>query len=355
MSQHRRRGGRRRPFAVLLALAVLALFVAACGSDNKSSGGSGGGGGTTAAGSGGSGGKKLRVAILLPGSVSDETYNADGQRTADLIKKETGSDVTVTQSVQLPNQTDVYSQFARQGYDLVIGWGGQFTDGAVAASKQFPKTQFLVVNSTAENGTNLNSMDESVEQWQFLGGYAAAKMSKSGTVGWVGGQCFPATAANLNGTKQGAEYGNKDVKFLSTFTGDFEDPTKGQQAAQAQIDKGADWIAGNLNNGYVGLYKAAEGGKAFIITEWADNHTASPTIGTTVVKKQGRFVLDVVKRVQEGTAGGKHYQIKLPEDYEPVVVKTDNLPEDVYAETLAVQKKVASGEIKVERVEDCPK
>jgi basic membrane protein A len=349
MSQHRRRGGRIRPFAILLALAVLAMFVAACGSDDDN--GNGGGGGDAAQ----NGGKKLRVAILLPGSVSDQTYNADGQRTADLIKEETGSEVTVTQSVQIPNQTDVYNQFARQGYDLVIGWGGQFTDGAVASSKQFPDTDFLVVNSTVENGKNLNSMDENVEQWQFLGGYAAAKSSKSGTVGWVGGQCFPATAANLNGTKQGAEYANKDVEFLSTFTGDFEDPTKAQQAAQAQIDKGADWIAGNLNNGYVGLYKAAEGGKAFIITEWADNHTASPTIGTTVVKKQGRFVLDVVKRVQDGTAGGKHYKIALPEDYEPVVVKTPNLDEDVYNETLEVQKKVASGEIKVERVEDCPK
>jgi basic membrane protein A and related proteins len=337
---------------ILLALAVLALFVAGCGSDDDNSGGSGSSGGDTSASSGG---KKLKVAMLLPGNVSDQTYNADGQRTADLIKKETGSDVTVTQSVQLPNQTDVYSQFARQGYDLVIGWGGQFTDGAVAASKQFPKTEFLVVNSTVENGKNLNSMDESVEQWQFLGGYAAAKSSKSGTVGWIGGQCFPATAANLNGTKQGAEYANKDVKFLSTFTGDFEDPTKAQQAAQAQIDKGADWIAGNLNNGYVGLYKAAEGGKAFIITEWADNHTASPTIGTTVVKKQGQFVLDIVKQVQAGTAGGKHTQVTLPEDYEPVVVKTDNLSEDVYNETLDVQKKVASGEIKVERVEKCPK
>ena len=350
MLQHPRRGGRRSPLAVFLALAVLALFVGACGSGDDS--GNGGGSGDSAAKTEG---KKLRIAMLLPGSVSDQTYNADGQRTADLIEKETGSEVTVTQSVQLPNQTDVYSQFARQGYDLVIGWGGQFTDGAVAASKQFPDTEFLVVNSTVENGKNLNSMDESVEQWQFLGGYAAAKSSESGTVGWVGGQCFPATAANLNGTKQGAEYADKDIEFLSTFTGDFEDPTKAQQAAQAQIDKGADWIAGNLNNGYAGLYKAAEGGDAFIITEWADNQTASPTIGTTVVKKQGRFVLDIVKQVQAGTAGGKHTLVALPEDYEPVVVKTDNLSEDVYNDTLEVQKKVASGEIKVERVEDCPK
>jgi len=336
----------RRAHVTVLGVALAALLVAGCGSDDSDSGGGG-----EAAGGGGD----FKIAMLLGGNVEGSAYNTDAKNTADEIEKKLGADVTISQSVSLPNQADVYGQFARQGYDLLIGWGGEFTDGAAAASKRFPDTEFLVINSTIENGKNLSSMDLNVEQWHFVAGYASAKSSKSGTVGWIGGQCFPATAANLNGTKQGAEYANKDVKFLSTFTGDFEDPTKAQQAAQAQIDKGADWIAGNLNNGYVGLYKAAEGGKAFIITEWADNHTASPTIGTTVVKKQGQFVLDIVKQVQAGTAGGKHTQVTLPEDYEPVVVKTDNLSEDVYNETLDVQKKVASGEIKVERVEKCPK
>jgi basic membrane protein A len=359
MSQHRRHGRRSRPFIILLVLGVLALLAAGCGGSDDDSSTTAASTGTAQAESapsgGGDSGEKLKAAFLLPGSVSDEGYNADAQRTADLLKKELGADVTVTQSVQLPNQTDVYSQFARQGYNLVIGWGGQFTDGAVAASKQFPDTQFLVVNSNVENGSNLNSLDENIEQWQFMGGWLQGKMSKSGTVGFIGGQCFPATAATLNGAKQGAEYANPDIKWLSTFTGDFEDPTKAQQAAQAQIDNGADWIGANLNNGYFGIYKAAEGKDVKVVTEWADNHTQSPTIGSTVVKKQGRFVLDVAKKVQDGTVGGKHYQFALPEDYEPILVKTDAVPEDVYNESLDIQKKVASGEIKVERVESCPK
>ena len=35
------------------------------------------------------------------------------------------------------------------GYDLVIGWGGQFTDGALAAAEEFPDVNFLVVNCGA--------------------------------------------------------------------------------------------------------------------------------------------------------------------------------------------------------------
>ena len=65
------------------------------------------------------------------------------------MTSELGAEVTVTENVQIPNQTDVYRQFAAQGYDLVIGWGGQFTDGAVAAAEEFPDVKFLVVNSGA--------------------------------------------------------------------------------------------------------------------------------------------------------------------------------------------------------------
>ena len=164
----------------------------------------------------------FQVAIILPGSIEDQGYNADGQRAADLMTSELGADVTVTENVQIPNQTDVYRQFATQGYDLVIGWGGQFTDGAVAAAEEFPDVKFLVVNSGASNGSNLASMDTAIEQWQFLAGFLLGRLSESGTVGWVGGLCFPATAAHLHGTEQGAAYANPDVDFLSTFTGDFE-------------------------------------------------------------------------------------------------------------------------------------
>src|SRR5207302_10820583 len=109
------------------ALVVGVLLVAGCGSS----------GGSTSSG----GGTKLKVAFLLPGSVTDQGYNADGQRAADAVRDQLGADVTVTASVPVPTQTDVYRQYAGRGFDLVIGWGGQFTDGAVAASKEFPKVK----------------------------------------------------------------------------------------------------------------------------------------------------------------------------------------------------------------------
>jgi basic membrane protein A len=329
-------------FAAALA-AALALAAAGCGGDDNGDGG-------------GEGEDSLRVAILLPGAVSDQGYNADGQRAAQQMEEELGAEVTLTESVAVPNQTDVYRQYASQGYDLVIGWGGQFTDGAVTAAEEFPDVRFLVVNSNAENGRNLASMDTAIEQWQFFAGWLAAKLSESGTVAWIGGQCFPATAANLHGTEQGAKHADPDVEFLSRFTGDFEDPTKAQTAAKALIDQGADVITGNLNNAWPGVYQAArEAGNLPVITEWVDNSDQAPeVIASSVLKSQARFVVELARQAQEGTLEGKFYKFDLPEDWGDIVSDTELLPDDIHQEALEVQEQLVNGEIEVEHDETCP-
>src|SRR5690606_20769272 len=171
----------------------------------------------------------FRVAVLTSGPVNDNGYNADAQRAADYIAEEHGAEVAVSESVPVPNQADVYRQFAQQGYDLVIGWGGQYSDGAVEVSAEFPDVTFLVVNSNVENGSNLGSLDHAIGDWHFMVGWLQAKLSKTGVIGWIGAQCFPATAAGQHGTEQGAEYADPDITIHSTFTGDFEDPTKARQ------------------------------------------------------------------------------------------------------------------------------
>lgn len=298
----------------------------------------------------------LRVAVILPGSVGDQGYNADGKRAADMIADELGAETTLTENVQVASQTDVYRQYANQGYDLVIGWGGQFTDGAVAAAEEFPDTKFLVVNSGASNGTNLASIDTAIEQWQFLAGFVLARLSESGTVGWVGGLCFPATAANLHGTEQGAKYADPDIEFLSTFTGDFEDPTKARDAAQAMLDQGADTLTQNLNNGVFGLIEAAgANGDAPLVTEWVDNSELAPeVIASSVLKSQARFVTEIARTVQDGTFAGEFTKFELPDDWGPGISDTDLLDDELYQEVLEIQDKISNGEITPEHDETCP-
>jgi basic membrane protein A len=240
----------------------------------------------------------------------------------------------------------------------VIGWGGQFTDGAVQVAQEFPDVKFIVVNSGIENGKNLASIDTAIQDWEFLGGFVTAKLSKTGVIGWIGGQCFPATAANLHGVEQGAKYANSNIKVLSTFTGDFEDPTKAQQAAQAMIDSGkAGALTGNLNNGWFGVLKAArDNGKIPVVTEWIDNQAQAPdVIASSIQKSQAKFVVEVVKEISENKFQGKHYDFGIAPDWGNVMTKTNLISEALSKEVAAVQAKIIAGEIKPKHVADCPK
>jgi basic membrane protein A len=302
--------------------------------------------------------KALKIGILLPGSVTDGGYNADGGHAAEALRSSLKADVKVTEGVPIANQADVYRQYATGGYTLVIGWGGQFTDGAVQVAEEFPNTKFLVVNAGAENGKNLASLDTKVEQWQYLAGFVTAKLSKSGVIGWVGGQCFPATASNLHAVEQGAKAANPNIKVIGTFTGDFEDPIKAQQTAQAMIDTGkADALTGNLNSGFFGVFKAAQSnGKVKVVTEWIDNHELAPSvIASSVLKAQAKFIVEVSKAVADGTFQGKHYEFGLTKDWGPVMTKTDLLPEDVYKSALSLQDDIVSGKVVPIHDTVCPK
>lgn len=302
--------------------------------------------------------QQLKIGILLPGSTADNGYNADGARAAQALKSELKADVQTTENVSVANQADLYRQYAAKGYNVVVGWGGQFTDGAVQVAQEFPHVKFIVVNSGVENGTNLASIDTDIQDWEFLGGFVTAKLSKTGVIGWVGGQCFPATAANLHGVEQGAKYADANIKVLSTFTGDFEDPTKAQQAAQAMIDSGkAGALTGNLNNGWFGVFKAArDNGKIPVVTEWVDNHAqASDVIASSIQKSQAKFVVAVVKEISPGKFQGKHYQFGITPDWGDVMTKTNLLPDTLLKEVAGLQAKITSGEIKPKNVADCPK
>ncbi len=340
---------RYRRSRLLAALAVGALLLAACSSDDGGGDGDGETGGEPT-------GDGIRVAMLLPGTPTDQGYNADGQRTADAIESELGAEVTVTESVPVPNQTDVYRQFAGQGYDLVIGWGGQFTDGAVAAAEEFPDVNFLVVNSGVENGSNLASVVQNSQDWQYVAGFALARLSESGKIGLIGSQCFPGTALTINGTAEGARAANPDVDITITYTGDFEDPTAAQQAAQAMIDEGVDAISGNANNAWFGVFEAAQAnGNIPLITEWVDNsELASDVIASSVLKSQADFVTDIARDVQDGTFEGKLYVTELVEGSGPAISDTDLLPDDIYNEALDIQSQIESGAIEPTADESCP-
>lgn len=299
----------------------------------------------------------IKVAILLPGTTSDDAYDANGAEAAALIHRVFGAKVTLATQVSTVTQNQTYAEYASQGYNLVIGWGGQYSSGATTEAAQFPKTDFLVVNSDVKNGTNLGSFDIDQGQWQYVGGYLAGELSKSGTVGWIGGQCFTSTLANEIGTEDGVKKANPHARFIGTFLGTWTTPTKAEQAANALISRGADVILGNQNQGWSGVYKAAESHPGtLVIDEWQNDHSEAPTvIASTVLKSQVPYALEEVGALVRGHFLAKHLQFSLKSaGRRPAISDTPLVPKKDYLKALEIQKQIVDGTLSVPVGGKCP-
>ena len=114
---------------------------------------------------------------------------------------------------------------------------------------------------------NVQSIVFKEQEGSFLVGVIAAKTSKTGKVGFVGGMDIPLISKFGCGYAQGVKYATdgKDEVFANmtgTTPAAWNDPVKGGELAKSQIDRGADVVyaaAGATGQGV--LQAAADAGK----------------------------------------------------------------------------------------------
>lgn len=140
------------------------------------------------------------------------------------------------------------TQLARDGYNPVIGVGFVYSDAVKKVSKEFPGTDFAIIDDANALSKNVANLVFAEQEGSFLVGMAAALKSKSNNIGFIGGVKTPLIAKFEAGFKQGAQYAKKGVKvqtkYLSSppdFKG-FNDAPGGRDAANGMIDAGADVI-----------------------------------------------------------------------------------------------------------------
>lgn len=144
--------------------------------------------------------------------------------------------------------------------DLVISIGGQTDADVRNVAARFPRVKFAEIGGPADGKplANLSLYDPQQAEGAFLAGAASALLSKSGTVGFIGGAELPAIVNAAEEYSRGAEAADPDVKVLAPqYVGDFNDVAKAKQSALADFGAGADVLGQVLNLGHKGVAQAA--------------------------------------------------------------------------------------------------
>jgi basic membrane protein A len=134
----------------------------------------------------------------------------------------------------------VMREYAEKGTDLIIGEVFGVERAARKVAQDYPKVAFLMGSSGKPQEPNFSVFDNYIQEPSYLTGIVAGKLTKSNTIGMVGGYPIPEVNRLMHAFMDGAKSVNPNVKFLVTFIGSWYDPPKAKEAAFAMIDKGAD-------------------------------------------------------------------------------------------------------------------
>jgi basic membrane protein A len=345
---------RRVPRIALAGAAAtsLALALSACG------------GTSTSAGSSESKGDKGLAIAYDVGGRGDQSFNDAAYEGLKKAKKEFGyetADIEPTDGETDADKEQRLVSLAKQGHDPVIGIGYAYAPAVKAAAEKYPDTTFGIVDDATIEATNVADLVFSEQEASYLAGVAAAKATKTNTVGFVGGVDIPLIHKFGAGFEQGVQDTDSKVKVLSQYLtqtaeeGGFSSPDKGKTAAEGQIEKKADVVYAAAGLSGQGVIEAAAANKVWAIGVDSDQYQQEAlskykdSILTSATKDVAKAVYNLAKSVEEGNpeTGMVRGDLESGE-----VGLADSNPE--FKNNTAIQEavttakeKIISGEIKV--------
>jgi basic membrane protein A and related proteins len=301
---------------------------------------------------------ELKVAYIPCGQVNDQSWSQAGFMGAQAAQKELSqADIKMTldysESVA-PAQVEAAARdYASRGYDIVVLHCGTFADAAVSAAKGFPKTTFLFATVPPDGPLPPNFWAYDVAQGEasFVSGYLSALISKDGEVGSVGAFDFPVLTRQMEGFRLGARYANPKIKTLSTYINSWEDAGKAKEAAQAQIDAGADVIFAATDQAARGVFSAADGSGNYAIASYADQSSLAPkAILVSAVYDFSKLLQTmIVNAYNKKLTPGKFYRYGL-DGYSTLIPNpalAGAISKEANAKVAALVEDIKSGAVKV--------
>jgi basic membrane protein A len=147
---------------------------------------------------------------------------------------------------------------------------------------------------------NVRSVVFTEHEGSYLVGMMAAKASKTGTVGFIGGMDIPLIRRFGCGYAQGVKAVNPDAVIIQNMTGTtpaaWNDPVKGAELARSQKAQGADVIYAAAGGTGIGvLQAAADEGILSVGVDSNQNYMHPGKVLTSMLKRVDNAVYEAFK------------------------------------------------------------
>ncbi|HJU65656.1 MAG TPA: BMP family protein [Gemmatimonadaceae bacterium] len=334
----------RSEFSTVVHILPLALLLLACSSGERD------GSGSPTADS-----ARFRVALLTPGPISDQAWNAGAYQGLLRIRDSMGAQISHIETRTPADFEENFRQYGAQGYDLVFGHGFEFQDPASRVGPGYPNTVYIT-SSGNRVGRNVAPMVFGFDDGSYLAGVLAGSLTRGNVIGAIGGTELPPVKSGFLAYEAGARSVNPRVRVLVSYVGNWEDASAGKEQALAQIQRGADFIFQNADAAGLGIIQAAkESRDVYVFGANADQNAVAPDviIGSVVIDLPHAF-LSVAREVRERRFTPRVIYLGMQSD---VVSLTLNpalerlIAAELRASLDSVQRGIIDGTIRPPRIE----
>jgi basic membrane protein A and related proteins len=326
----------RSQFAVVAAVVALTLTACGGGSDEGS---------TDSA----KGGDATKIAAMFSGPTNDNDYNALGLAALNAAKAG-GAKVSYTEKVAVPDMEARLNEAVGDGNTVIWTHGSQFYDTTAKVAKENPDVTFIAEYDgvAKDQPDNVWTIDRQFHLGFYGMGVFASKLSKTGTIGYVGGLSLPFSYSEVHAMQQAISDIGASTTIKPVWTGDFNDAAKAQQFTTQLLGQGADVIVGSLNEGATGTFQAFEGkpeGSGWVTAKYTDKSSAAGShYAGSLEYDFTKPLADVLAKISSGTRTGRY---PLGFDTGVTIKMSDNVPADVKTAVADAMDKVKSGSVDV--------
>jgi basic membrane protein A len=294
---------------------------------------------------------KFKVALLTPGPISDQSWNAGAYHGLEQIRDSLGATISHIQTKTPAEFEDNFRQYGSQEFNLVVGHGYEYQDAAKRVAPQFPKTVYLITSATAPT-PNVAGISFGFADASYLAGMLAASMTKTNKLGAIGGSEFPPVVESFRAFEQGARAVNPAISVVTSYIGNWDDVSAGKEQALAQLARGIDVIFQNADAAGLGVFQAARERKnAFVIGSNSNQNAVAPeiTLGSVVIDLP-LALLTIAKEVKAGTFKSRVFEMGEASHVVTLVLNpaiASRIPAAARARIDSLQTKMLAGEYSI--------
>ena len=290
--------------------------------------------------------ESLKVGFIYVGPIGDHgwTYQHNQGRLA--IEEEFGDKVEtkyIENVSEGPDAERAIERLAREGYDLIFTTSFGFMNPTVKVAKKFPDIKFEHATGY-KRADNVATYSARFYEGRYVIGQIAAKMSKTGTAGYIASFPIPEVVRGINSFMLGAQSVDPDFKVKIVWVNTWFDPGKEADAAKALIDQGADIISQHTDS--PAALQVAEERGVLAFGQASDMIKFAPKAQlTAIIDDWSSYYISRVKATLDGnwksedTWGGLDEEMVIMADY-------TNLPDDVASAAKKTADSIESGQFK---------